>query len=185
MQTAKFYFKNIGPVKKAELELGDLTIIAGRNNTGKTYLVYTLYGFLKSENVRPWDMLSHVEEIAMEIMEMGYFKRTVDQETLNQERKEIIHDLSRSFSKRYLADVFSSSHDVFQGASIEIELPDKIFKDIQLETIIRTSGLLSIQYDGTDIIITGKNINKKSLRIRNNLFNISNLYRQFIIPELP
>ena len=69
------------------MELGDLTIIAGRNNTGKTYLVYTLYGFLKSENVRPWDMLSHVEEIAMEIMETGYFKRTVDQETLNQERK--------------------------------------------------------------------------------------------------
>ena len=29
------------------MELGDLTIIAGRNNTGKTYLVYTLYGFLK------------------------------------------------------------------------------------------------------------------------------------------
>ena len=44
----KFRFKNIGPIKEAELELGDLTIIAGRNNTGKTYMVYTLYGFLKS-----------------------------------------------------------------------------------------------------------------------------------------
>ena len=42
-----FRFKNIGPVKDANLELGDLTIIAGRNNTGKTYVVYTLYGFLK------------------------------------------------------------------------------------------------------------------------------------------
>ena len=29
------------------MELGDLTLIAGRNNTGKTYLVYTLYGLLK------------------------------------------------------------------------------------------------------------------------------------------
>ncbi|MDM8555174.1 AAA family ATPase [Desulfococcaceae bacterium HSG7] len=43
----KAIFKNIGPVKKAELELKDLTIIAGPNNTGKTYLAYTLYGFLK------------------------------------------------------------------------------------------------------------------------------------------
>ena len=43
----KFRFKNIGPIEKAELEIGDLTIIAGHNNTGKTYLVYTLYGFLK------------------------------------------------------------------------------------------------------------------------------------------
>ena len=41
-----FTFKNIGPIKDAELELGDLTVIAGRNNTGKTYLAYTLYGFL-------------------------------------------------------------------------------------------------------------------------------------------
>ena len=43
-----FRFKNIGPVNDAEVELGDLTIIAGRNNTGKTYMVYTLYGFLKT-----------------------------------------------------------------------------------------------------------------------------------------
>ena len=42
-----FRFKNLGPIEEAELELGDLTIIAGRNNTGKTYLAYTLYGFLK------------------------------------------------------------------------------------------------------------------------------------------
>ena len=43
----KFRFKNLGPIKEADLELGDLTIIAGRNNTGKTYLAYALYGFLK------------------------------------------------------------------------------------------------------------------------------------------
>ena len=46
-----FRFKNIGPVKDAEMELGDLTIIAGRNNTGKTYLVYTLYGFLRTSQI--------------------------------------------------------------------------------------------------------------------------------------
>ena len=39
----KFVFKNLGPIHEAELELGDLTIIAGRNNTGKTYVAYTLY----------------------------------------------------------------------------------------------------------------------------------------------
>lgn len=42
-----FRFRNIGPIKAADLELGRITIIAGRNNTGKTYLAYTLYGFLK------------------------------------------------------------------------------------------------------------------------------------------
>ena len=42
--------KNIGIIKQAEFSLGDLTIICGENNTGKTYAAYALYGFLKSWN---------------------------------------------------------------------------------------------------------------------------------------
>lgn len=49
----RFRFRNIGPVKDAELELGDLTLLVGRNNTGKTYLAYTLYGFLKKWRAMP------------------------------------------------------------------------------------------------------------------------------------
>ena len=49
----RFRFRNIGPVKDAELELGDLTILAGKNNTGKTYIAYTLYGFLKKWQAMP------------------------------------------------------------------------------------------------------------------------------------
>ena len=40
--------KNIGILKQAEFSLGDLTLICGENNTGKTYATYVLYGFLKS-----------------------------------------------------------------------------------------------------------------------------------------
>ena len=46
--TVTYRFTNIGPVKDATLELGRLTVIAGRNNTGKTYVSYSLYGFLKT-----------------------------------------------------------------------------------------------------------------------------------------
>lgn len=38
--------KNLGPLKQAEFEIGDMTIICGRNNTGKTYATYALFGFL-------------------------------------------------------------------------------------------------------------------------------------------
>jgi len=38
---------NLGPLRQAEFDLGDLTIICGRNNTGKTYATYALYGFLR------------------------------------------------------------------------------------------------------------------------------------------
>ncbi len=38
--------KNLGVIKQAEFTLGDLTVICGANNTGKTYATYALYGFL-------------------------------------------------------------------------------------------------------------------------------------------
>ncbi len=42
----KITLKNIGVIQEAEFELGDLTIICGENNMGKTYAAYALYGFL-------------------------------------------------------------------------------------------------------------------------------------------
>ena len=38
--------ENLGVLRQAEFELGDLTIICGKNNTGKTYATYALFGFL-------------------------------------------------------------------------------------------------------------------------------------------
>ena len=43
----KIELKNLGILKQAEFSLGDLTIICGENNTGKTYATYALYGFLR------------------------------------------------------------------------------------------------------------------------------------------
>lgn len=42
----KIKVKNLGVLKQAEFTLGDLTIICGGNNTGKTYATYALFGFL-------------------------------------------------------------------------------------------------------------------------------------------
>ncbi len=44
----KLQFENLGPLVTGELELADLTVICGENNTGKTYLTYTLYGLLQT-----------------------------------------------------------------------------------------------------------------------------------------
>ena len=42
----KITIRDLGVLKWAEFELGDLTIICGANNTGKTYATYALFGFL-------------------------------------------------------------------------------------------------------------------------------------------
>ena len=44
----KIHLKNLGILKYAEFSLGDLTVICGKNNTGKTYAAYAVYGFLNS-----------------------------------------------------------------------------------------------------------------------------------------
>jgi len=44
----KFHFKNLGLLDQVDIELADLTLICGENNTGKTYATYAVYGFLRS-----------------------------------------------------------------------------------------------------------------------------------------
>lgn len=42
----KFEFDHLGPINHGEIELGNLTVFCGKNNTGKTYVSYLVYGFL-------------------------------------------------------------------------------------------------------------------------------------------
>ncbi|EDO9816171.1 hypothetical protein GZH74_001306, partial [Campylobacter coli] len=42
----KIKLKNIGMLDEAEFEVGNITLICGENNTGKTYATYSLYGHL-------------------------------------------------------------------------------------------------------------------------------------------
>lgn len=42
----KFQFTSLGAIDEASIELAPLTIICGRNNTGKTYATYAMYAFL-------------------------------------------------------------------------------------------------------------------------------------------
>ena len=46
----KFKLENIGHVEKAEVSLNEFTLICGENNTGKTYITYSIYGFLNLWN---------------------------------------------------------------------------------------------------------------------------------------
>ncbi len=191
----RFRFKNIGPVKEAELELGDLTVIAGRNNTGKTYIVYTLYGFLKSWMHLPTpvmdgsdDLTAHsmnIGRLASEVIETGQARLAVDRKTLNQGRRAVIRGLARFFSEEALHDVFSSRRDAFEKASIEVDLDNDLPEDTGFHEIsLQPSGVLSIQYDGKDVVI---NMNK--VENQREFFEIvpylSRLYLQFLFPELP
>lgn len=44
----EYKFENLGLIDQADIELADLTLVCGENNTGKTYVTYAVYGFLRS-----------------------------------------------------------------------------------------------------------------------------------------
>ena len=198
-----FTFKNIGPIKDAELELGDLTIIAGRNNTGKTYLVYTLYGFLKTwdtwpgpvrrprraraaERARRAERYPAFEQISDQVDENGQAEVLVDRDALGRERKEALNALTRRFSESGLPGVFSSSPEKFESASIGMKLgtespwPERPVEGAEGED---TS---SIRYDGTHLSVIGigdqpgKRGHPLALRLR-----LWHRYLRFLLPELP
>ncbi len=147
----KATFEKIGPIKNAELELGDLTIIAGQNNTGKTYLVYVLYGFL---NMRE-EQVSHVfrtgkeksfkeiENITKQLKHTG--RATLDHEEYKRLKNLMIRQISSYFSARLLSGVFSSPDGEFESAVFQIETE---IKNGAMEDKIRSrwgEGIISMK----------------------------------------
>jgi energy-coupling factor transporter ATP-binding protein EcfA2 len=184
--TVRFRFKNIGPVREAELELGDLTVVAGRNNTGKTYIAYTLYGFLKSWKDQEVEELagSTIESLAAAAMEKGQARLTLDMETLNRERRRVIGVLAEMFSRNGLHGVFSSRRDAFKGASIEVDVGKARSEYIGChEASLRPGGVLSLRYDGQEIIVEMSKV-EGPLRVFDVANPLSRLFLQFLFPEL-
>lgn len=61
----KLTFENLGAIARGEMELADLTIVCGQNNTGKTYVTYALYCLLKSwVSLTRIDMSEEVKELS-------------------------------------------------------------------------------------------------------------------------
>ena len=167
-KTATFRFRNIGPVSDAKLELGDLTILAGRNNTGKTYLVYTLYGFLKMwqswphandfdslmQSKHPEAHFPNIQSIINQLVRKGRAKLPLDDEMLKLQRRQLARELANSFSTEVLPQVFSSHHGDFEGSSIEVEFDGNIADHTQpFQRQLSKKISLTIEHDGSNLLI--------------------------------
>jgi len=55
----KFHFTHLGAIDEATIEIAPLTVICGRNNTGKTYATYAIYAFLSTwRQLIDWEVAS-------------------------------------------------------------------------------------------------------------------------------
>lgn len=164
-----FRFERIGPVDNAEITLGDLTIIAGRNNTGKTYLAYALYGFLKQwegwpgasvffrrharDPTHPVTALK-LPKIAKALAELDRASVQVTPAVLAEVRRRLVDQLARDFSAGALPAVFSTTSEALGDARVSVELNER---DLEGESpaVEETAGLragrMTLRYNGREL----------------------------------
>ena len=161
----KFVFKNLGPITEAKLELGDFTIISGRNNTGKTYIAHALYGFMrKFKDVVLSDYLgeffdSHFQEMAsMPAHEIGdhltfndHIEWKVDVSVLAEQQSRLIQKVSQEFSKNELHSVFAAHPTFFEGVSLEADFEVELHSDVSVLTELIEDKELYLRYDGSSV----------------------------------
>ncbi len=103
--------KNIGIIKQAEFSLGDMTIICGENNTGKTYVTYTLYGFLKF-----WDQFIRFPISNAQIQQALTEQVKIE---LTEATDNMLSEACREYTKQ-LYKVFAVSEDVYQNSEFHL-----------------------------------------------------------------
>ena len=158
----EFKFKNLGPVRDATLRLGDLTIITGRNNTGKTYMVYTLYGFLRDfselveEVMDKWKEAGSfsygipvpVGSVAQTLLENGNFEVGYSKEDFDEDRTQLMGQMCRLYSHDKIDFVFNAGPGTFSGAVFNVieDRRGREFPPVGIAIETQIGGDLSIFY---------------------------------------
>lgn len=200
-----FRFRNIGPIRSADLELGPLTVIVGRNNTGKTYLAYTLYGLL--DQWRGWpegryppvrrragnrarrgdaDTLD-VAQVAASLSRDGEVVRKVDRETLERERAALAQALGTDFSRFLVRRVLSASAGEFENVDLRIEWTDAFPEAVPQVTVRATGeGTVSAAFEKGEMLFRATNGERSHpLRARALERAVGLAYTHLLLSDLP
>jgi len=115
----KVKIKNLGILKQAEFSLGDLTIICGSNNTGKTYATYSLFGFLYT-----WRRLLMLPKFGLkekidQLLSDGVI--SLDLQEYVQQCESILTTGCQGYV-RQIPEVFAANEERFKNVDFQIEL---------------------------------------------------------------
>ena len=116
--------KNIGILKQAEFSLGDLTLICGENNTGKTYAAYALYGFLHS-----WRDFMQFPISEEQIQNFFTDNVRIESEQTYAQVLETCKIYTKQLDKIFAADEGTFQNSTFSVMLDEIDMYNKEFKD--------------------------------------------------------
>ena len=86
--------------------------------------------------------------------ESGRCTFPLDDKAFDLQQKAIIRLVTQGFSEQALSDVFSSRHGNFEESSIEIVWNREDFRSPRSYTREDGSAKVSIEYDGSEIVVT-------------------------------
>jgi len=116
----KIDFKHLGGIDEGSIELNDFTLFCGKNNSGKTYVMYSIYGLLDKE----FDIhFGFVKEIIDNLKENGTVHLEV-KNILSQHREEMIRYIEKHF-KAYLPRLFCVPEDEFSDTAIYLNFDNE------------------------------------------------------------
>jgi predicted ATP-dependent endonuclease of OLD family len=113
----KVSIQNLGVIRQAEFILGDLTIICGRNNTGKTYVTHATFGF--------WE---YVRQNPVFCIDKKLIELLFDKGTITVSLSDYIENIQKYLdgaAKKYaglLNQVFAGNEGRFKNSSFRLEL---------------------------------------------------------------
>ena len=147
----KFQFKKFGYVDEGTVELGDLTIICGPNNIGKTYVSYSIYGFIKN--------LKSLIKLPINIDQIEELKNRgsviIDLNFHQQKLSSYLVEASKKFNSN-LEYNFSSPNNYLKSSNF-------IFKDFQVN--INNKFEKSIKFGHGQNLLFDKEISSQNLFI--------------------
>ncbi len=171
-----FELKNIGAIKYAKIELGNLTLISGKNNTGKTYINYSLYGFLSYLREKPFSQLftnSHFE-----FQNSG----TIDLKKAEKDLNHVLTLLTQLYISK-LKDIFSANAEEFVESEFHLG-SEKLVIDYTNNFEVSTPQYDVIKEENSYILEINLHSNIKSSRLISLIID-EILFKFFLTPYFP
>jgi predicted ATPase len=132
----KIQIKDLGAVKEATIDLKKkLIIFCGPNNTGKTYIAYTVYGLLKERNITE-DILNNnfvTNKLYQELLEKGEVNIPINKDLLRRIQSDTRQALSTNIHKIFGLSP-KDGEKLFSNFQIKIENSDNDLQNLILDS---------------------------------------------------
>jgi len=133
----RFKVAKLGCLSTGDIEFKPLTLVCGPNNTGKTWVMYALYGFLKSPSVIDLPDIARIgEEVTSEGQISWDFEAWMESAS-----SKIISSIHKS-AKRRLPDIFNSPQALFAHSKFDWEIEHQNLKNFAIKRGINFSLVL-------------------------------------------